>query len=183
MGGLFRWEEVMKRIGAISFILIGFAAGIAFVYSCGGGGSSSSAAETGTVTITAAGSAAYLPSMSFTSAPTGWYGVMNVASSGQNYLFASANLPDGATITDFSYTAYDNDGSANTTAQLLRTDATLIASVDTSAWTGTTAAQSGTTTSISAPVVNNSNYGYFVRMDLTGGAAVGAIAVTIHYSL
>jgi len=167
----------------IAMAVVGFVAGITFVYSCGGGGSSSSAAGPGTVTITAAGSAAYLPSMSFTAAPVGWYGVMNVGSQ-PNSLYASVNLPDGATITEFSYTAYDNDGAADTTAYLYRTDATPIASVDTSALLGTISAPTATTTSISAPVVDNSNHGYFVRMELPGGGgAVGAICVSISYSL
>ena len=41
----------MKRFGLVSLVLVGFIAGIAFVYSCGGGGGSAALAQDGSVDV------------------------------------------------------------------------------------------------------------------------------------
>lgn len=121
----------MKRVGLIVMLIAGFAAGIAFVYSCGGGGSSDAALPTsGYVSVPLMplwGSINLKREYCFDSTPGEeyhhevngayadssilWNGWMSgeTDTSVSSKLYVPIQLPDGATITSLHVVAYDND--------------------------------------------------------------------------
>jgi hypothetical protein len=92
------------------------------------------------------------------------------SSAGSDYLVVPINLPDGATITSFSYTCYDNHAN-DSYAHLyngLSSVAGQMAVVNTSG--ASTSLQTVTETAITNPVVDNSIYNYWVYMEISGTA-------------
>jgi hypothetical protein len=83
------------------------------------------------------------------------------------YLVVPLQIPDGVTITSFSFTCYDFDATYNCLAWLFRDDGYFMASVTT---TGSPGLDTGTTTTIGEPMVNNSLYGYNVWFYVNGDA-------------
>lgn len=102
---------------------------------------------------------------------------------GTEYLLAPLFLPDGATITSFSFTCYDNDATYNSSAYLYRDDSTTAAQVVSTSSSSTTL-QTVTTTNINYPSVDNSLYGYFVYMGINGtaGSDLVPIRVVVEYT-
>ena len=101
---------------------------------------------------------------------------------GNEYLVVPISLPDGATITSFSYTAFDNDAVNNSSAFLYWSGGS---SVATSVTTGgaSLALQTVSTTTINEPVVDNSQYGYFFYMQVYGTTAIVAVSASVGYTL
>jgi hypothetical protein len=97
---------------------------------------------------------------------------------GTEYLLAPLFIPDGATITSFSYTCYDNDTSYNSTAYLYRDDSALVAEAISTSSSSTTL-QTVTTTNITYPSVDNSLYGYFVYMRIHGTAGTNLVPIRV----
>jgi hypothetical protein len=103
------------------------------------------------------------------------------------YLIVPINLPDGATITSFSYTCYDNSASVDSSAFLynglsLGGDGSAeLASVSTTG--ASTTVQTITTATITNPVVNNSLYTYVAYMGIHGSALsdLTPIKVVVNY--
>jgi hypothetical protein len=105
------------------------------------------------------------------------------ANSGADYLVAPMALPHGATVTSFSYSCVHNSGAAPCEGYLYRTDASQMAFVSISSLS--TAVQTASTTSITTPVVDNQNFGYWVYMLVNGtaGSAILAIRANVTYTL
>jgi hypothetical protein len=97
---------------------------------------------------------------------------------GTEYLLAPLFIPDGATITSFSYTCYDNDTSYNSTAYLYRDDSVQVAEAISTSSSSTTL-QTVTTTNITYPSVDNSLYGYFVYMRIHGTAGTNLVPIRV----
>ncbi len=102
--------------------------------------------------------------------------------SSSEFLVAPVTLPDGATITAFRYTASDADATVDSSGILWRTDNAHQASAST---TGSSGLQTVTTTSITDPVIDNSNYGYYVYMGISGtsGSSIVPVNVVVEYTL
>jgi hypothetical protein len=102
-------------------------------------------------------------------------------------LFAPVTLPNGATITAFSFTCLQNTASTSCSGTLFRDDFSQIATVSISAQSSI--AQTASTTTISTapaglPVVDNQNFSYFVFMSVngTGGVNFVPIRATVTYT-
>ncbi len=99
----------------------------------------------------------------------------------------SVDLPDGATVTGVSFGVQD-DSVDDASCELWRTntatsigDETLMAATSSS---GTPGATKITSTSISAPVIDNANYTYFVQCDISGSdTTMGLYGANIAYTV
>lgn len=103
------------------------------------------------------------------------------------YIIVPISLPDGVTITGFSYTCYDNSVGLDSTASLYNglslggDNSAELASVSTSG--ASTTVQTVSTTTITNPVVNNSLHTYLAYMSVHGSALsdLTAIKVVVTY--
>ncbi len=91
---------------------------------------------------------------------------------GSEFLTVPVQLPDGATITAFTAVICDNTATYGDSVYLYRSDGTSIADTSTSAAEASTTPFTKTTTSISpgAEVVDNSQYSYYLYMEINGDA-------------
>jgi len=88
-------------------------------------------------------------------------------------------LPDGATITAFTAVICDNTASYGDDVYLYRSDSTVIAHTRTSvAEASTTPFTKTTTTIISSEVVDNSQYSYYLYMEIHGTAGSDLIPIS-----
>ena len=113
----------------------------------------------------------------------GGVGRYGTAGAGSEYLVVPLSIPNGATITGFYYMCYDNDVTLNSSAFLYRDDVISMASVVTAGNSATIQTVSQTT--INNPVVNNSLYGYYVYMEVNGGAGtnLAPIRAVVKYTM
>lgn len=88
------------------------------------------------------------------------------------FLTVPIELPDGATITAFTAVICDNTSSYSGSMYLYRSDVVSIASTGTSVAEASTTTFTKTTTTIGSgrEVVDNSQYAYFLYMEINGSA-------------
>lgn len=91
------------------------------------------------------------------------------------YLVAPVTLPNGATITAFRYTAYDNDASKDSNGILFRSDGAQLATVSAAGCCGALVTDS--TTVVTNPIVDNSTYAYFVYMAIYQASGTNLVPV------
>jgi malate/lactate dehydrogenase len=105
-----------------------------------------------------------------------------MVTAGSDFLVAPISLPHNATVTAFSFSCVRNNA-ASCSGFLFRDDSTQLASVSISAQAATI--QTATTTSISSPVIDNQNFGYWVYMSINGtaGTAILPIRATVTYTM
>lgn len=99
---------------------------------------------------------------------------------GLEYLVVPIQIPNGATITEFTYIAHDNEGGNDSTAFLYTSANETIASVITGGASAVaqTVTQTGLTT-----VVDNATKGYFVYMEINGSnPAMYPCAAIVRYT-
>lgn len=114
----------------------------------------------------------------------GWaYGI----GSSPTYADAPVMLPDGAVMTKMEYDSYDNDGTYESRAMLYRWSpasanepiSTVYSNTVTPTW------QTVEATSIASPIIDNTQYGYFVQMRMYGisgnNIRVGTVRITYEY--
>ncbi len=91
-------------------------------------------------------------------------------SGGSEFLTVPIQLPDGATITALTAVICDNTASYNDDVYLYRSDAVSIAHTSTSIAEASTTPFTKTTTTISSgyEVVDNSQYSYYLYMEIHG---------------
>jgi hypothetical protein len=98
------------------------------------------------------------------------------------YYYAPVQLPHGATVTKIKFYWSDVSGDYNGRCYLYRNDmqggGDTLGTVDTSSGTG-----SSETTTITNPVVDNSQYAYYLGWDLEGGGDVEGYGVVIEYTI
>lgn len=103
------------------------------------------------------------------------------ATSGSSeFLTVPIQLPDGATITAFTAVICDNTATASGTMYLYRSDSTQIATTGTSSAESSTTVYTKTTTTINAnaDVVDNSQYSYYIYMEINGTAGNDLIPIS-----
>lgn len=107
-------------------------------------------------------------------------------SAGADFLAVPIVLPQGATITTFSFSCFRNNA-ASCSAFLYRDDINLIATVSIGALAGTP--QTATTTAISTTpsgvaVVDNQNFSYLILMSMSGTATTNIMPIraTVTYT-
>jgi hypothetical protein len=103
-----------------------------------------------------------------------------------DYLKASVNLPQGATITSFSFTCLDNHPTLNCFAALSRDNGVDMSSVATSgASTTPETVTGGVGPSDPNRIVDNTVAGYYVSMyvNRTAVSDIAPIRVVVHYAL
>jgi hypothetical protein len=100
-----------------------------------------------------------------------------------DFLVLSVNLPDGATVTGFSYTFWDDAPDVDVGAYLFRSDDVMMAKLATSG--AAAEVRMVQTENIQAKRVDNSAYGYMVFMQLStkAGKNVMPIAASVTYRL
>lgn len=111
-------------------------------------------------------------------------GVGRYQTSGEDdFLVVPVTLPEGATITGFSYVYWDADPRADGAAYLYRTDDTVLAGVATEGVR--TEVRIVSTDVIEGRKVENGAFGYFVYMQLSGeaGQNLMPIAASVTYRL
>jgi hypothetical protein len=111
-------------------------------------------------------------------------GVGRYQSGGEDdFLVVPVTLPDGATVTGFSYVYWDADAKVDGGAYLYRSDDTAMAAVATEGSLAEVRLVS--TEEIQARRVDNSAYAYFVYMQLSaqGGQNLMPIAASVTYRL
>lgn len=89
-------------------------------------------------------------------------------------LLAPLNLPEGASVTSFSFRVWDVYDGVNGSAILYRDDGTIIATATSSGNAGLETATVGITPGPDA-IVDNSQYGYFVQMESLRNFPTGQI--------
>jgi len=88
------------------------------------------------------------------------------------FMTVPIELPDGATITAFTAVICDNTSSYSSSMYLYRSDSVSVASTGTSVAEASTTPFTKTTNTISSgrEVVDNSQYSYFLYMEINGAA-------------
>jgi hypothetical protein len=111
-------------------------------------------------------------------------------SGGSDGLLAPMVLPQGATITSFSFTCLQNTNTTSCQGSLFRDDLVQLATVSIGSTSQSATVQTASTTSISntpvnAAVVDNQNFSYFVIMSVNGTAtsSIMPIRATVTYTL
>lgn len=99
-------------------------------------------------------------------------------SGGSEFLTVPIQLPDGATITAFTAVICDNTASYDDDVYLYRSDSTAIAHTRTSVAEASTTPFTKTTTTISSEVVDNSQYSYYLYMEIHGTAGSNLIPIS-----
>jgi hypothetical protein len=96
------------------------------------------------------------------------------------FLVVPLQIPDGVTITSFTFTCYDLAASYDCLAQLVRDDGGYVANAVT---TGSPGLQTVTTTPTGDPVVDNSLYGYNVFFYINGdaGSSITPVRAVVEY--
>jgi hypothetical protein len=98
-----------------------------------------------------------------------------------DFLVIPLQLPDGATVTSFSYTYYDNDARVDGSAYLYRSDDVVLAGVTTEE--ASAELRTVKTESVQNRRVENGEYAYFVYMQVSpdAGPNLMPIAATVGY--
>ncbi|MEE4241353.1 MAG: hypothetical protein V2I36_07795 [Desulfopila sp.] len=99
------------------------------------------------------------------------------------YLVAPIQLPDKATITSFSGLMCDNSDSTSISMQLFRSDGETLAIVGTQSLVSSTNAYKRIDNIINVPVVDNSNYSYWVYMSISGSDRFNAYPISAHVTV
>lgn len=136
--------------------------------------------ETGCVSISAFGMVPrdLLHQTAWVSFGSGDYGRRSAEASGFEYLFGTIQIPDGATVTSFSYYSFDQDATNDSYGFLrARTDMEM-ARVQTS---GSGGFQTRTDTSIDFAVIDNSVHVYTVQLQIWGGTTITPISAHVCY--
>lgn len=92
-----------------------------------------------------------------------------------DFLVAPIQLPDGATVTRFSFVYFDADPRVDGAAYLYRSDDTVLAGIATQGAKGEL--QFSETTEVKEPKVDNSSFGYFVYFLVSAEANANLIPV------
>jgi len=111
-------------------------------------------------------------------------GVGRFQTSGEDdFLVIPISLPDGALVTGFSYTFWDNDEAVDGGAYLYRSDDTMMAKLATSGAKGEIRMVS--TDAIEARRVDNSGFGYlvFLQMSARAGQNLMPVSASVTYRL
>jgi hypothetical protein len=189
---------IMKRTELLIILTAGFAAGIIFVYSCGGGsgGSEAIAQTSGYVSIAFMSAVPDSTSniLRYTNysekqhanadTTVSWNGVA-LGLGGNANVYVPIQIPDGAIITEFGITAYDElDDAYPAKAWLKRSpggpsNRTTMASVETTETAFVPQTVSTTDIEPSTVMVDNSIFGYVIRADLKTGADLAYISAYI----
>jgi hypothetical protein len=100
-----------------------------------------------------------------------------------DFLVIPLHLPDGATVTSFSFTCYDNHPSADGAAYLYRSDDVLLAGISTEE--ALDRVQTLRTESIQNKRIDNGDHAYFVYMQISpdAGPALMPISASVGYRL
>ena len=166
----------MRRLGMFMMVIVGFVAGIAFVYSCGG--SSSSAATTVTEYLSLNG-AAFQPKYSgYADYAIGSDGIWNNDGSSDSWE-APVILPNNATINWVKVYWEDDDAGANLTFQL-RTyipSETLVDTIALATSNGSAGMGSTVDDTIDEPIVDNINGTYTLLLTIPTSDIVFRMAV------
>ncbi len=106
------------------------------------------------------------------------------ASSGTNaFINVPVQLPDNATVTSFSGLFCLNKTGVVITMQLMRSDGTSLGSKNGSTTSASTTPQRRTDATINAPLVDNSNYAYYISMGLKGDLGNDIYPISAHITL
>jgi hypothetical protein len=100
-----------------------------------------------------------------------------------DFLVAPIQLPDGATVTGFSYVVFDADPRVDGVAYLYRSDDTVLAGISTQGAKGEV--QLAETTDVKQAKIDNAAYGYFVYFLVSAEANANLIpiAASVTYRL
>jgi hypothetical protein len=110
------------------------------------------------------------------------------SSAGSDYLVAPIILPNGATITAFSFSCFCNNA-AGGSGFLFRDDINILASTNITTLSSTTVQTASTTaintTPANSPLVDNQNFSYFVLWSINGtaGSNIMPVRATVTYTL
>jgi hypothetical protein len=104
-------------------------------------------------------------------------------SGADDFLVAPIQLPDGATVTGFSYVVFDADPRVDGVAYLYRSDDTVLAGIATQGAKGEV--QLAETTDVKQAKIDNAAYGYFVYFLVSAEANANLIpiAASVTYRL
>jgi hypothetical protein len=173
----------MKKLGIVFLVTIGFVAGLAYTYNCGGGGSSADAAQTRYLHIPAA---AFIPTtdgLDF-NYEGNWKGSRVVLESGAGNFVAPVILPDDAIVEKMTAHFYDGNLGVGDDIDFLLYETDVSGTFNTTMMASVTSSGSGygssSTTAITDPTIDTANK-YYQIYAMIPDTALYIFSVKIDY--